>query len=448
MNYDTNGLMTNYTTPNNNVSIYQYDTLGRLIKDTNSDNGGWNLSRSGFSNGYNVTMRSAEGRSTLFRLESLSTGNYQRQITAPNGAMTTQLSTTNGEEITTQPNGMIVITKKDPEPRFGMMSPVITNATIKTPAGLLSTSTQVNTATLTDFNDPLSVLTLTETSTINARVSISQYDSRNKTWTDTSAGNRTSSVQINDKGRPVLSQVSGLESSSYSYDSRGRLSSITEGSGALARNTQLSYYQTGLMKGYLQSITDAQSQVTSFEYDAVGRVTKQTLPDSQVINYVYDANGNLTSLTPPGRPAHIYQYNGLDQATLYTPPSVSGISTPQTVYSYNLDKQLTQITRPDAQQVILNYGTTSGKLDSMDIPRGSYNYSYNASSGQLASATAPDSGVLSYSYDGFLNTQTQWTGEVSGLITRNYVLLHEVLMGLIPLIIIMIMIVCLLRLVT
>jgi YD repeat-containing protein len=33
--------------------------------------------------------------------------------------------------------------------------------------------------------------------------------------------------------------------------------------------------------------------VVSFEYDLVGRVTKQILPDLREINMTYDANGNV-----------------------------------------------------------------------------------------------------------------------------------------------------------
>jgi len=84
---------------------------------------------------------------------------------------------------------------------------------------------------------------------------------------------------------------------------------------------------------------DAENQVTTFEYDAVCRVTKLILPDSHEISYSYDANGNLTSLSPPGRPAHVFNYNGLNQEDLYTPPTVIGITTPQTIYNYNLDNQ-------------------------------------------------------------------------------------------------------------
>jgi YD repeat-containing protein len=53
--------------------------------------------------------------------------------------------------------------------------------------------------------------------------------------------------------------------------------------------------------GQLTSQTDAMGQVTSFEYDDLGRMTEKTLPDpdgtgpqtAPVYEYTYDLAGNL-----------------------------------------------------------------------------------------------------------------------------------------------------------
>ena len=420
MNYDSDGLMIGYSNPNNANSSYHYDSLGRLVLDINPENGGWTLNRSDSDNGYNVTMTSAENRATLFQVDLLNTGDNRRQITTPDGLLTEHLTKTNGEKITTQPNGTVITTKVGPDPRFSLLAPVTTDTSIRTPSGLQLSASQAREAILADENDPLSVTSLTKTSYVNNRSSVVQYDSTTQTWTNTSASNRTNIVQINSQGKPILSQVTGLEATNFGYDSHGRINIISEGSGSELRSNQFNYYQNGAMNGYLQSITNAENQITYFEYDAVGRVTKQILPDTREILYTYDANGNLTSLTPPGRIAHVFNYDDLDQSTQYTPPTVNGITNPETTYSYNRDKQLTQITRPDGQEITLTYGTISGKLDSINIPSGSISYAYDSGTGQLVSITAPDNGILNFSYDGFLNTQTQWSGEVSGIIAQTY----------------------------
>ncbi len=419
MGYTANGLMTAFIDRNANLNQFAYDADGRLLRDLNPISGGWQLARTEQENGYSVTMTSGEGRTSRYQVEHLP-GDIRRQTTSAADGSVTVKEFNKSVTTTTWPDGTVARVTEGPDPRFSMQAPVDTNLTIQTPAGLNLIATTERTATLSNENDLLSVITLTETSTINGRNSTSQYDAATLTWADTSAANRSSSVQINIKGQPVLSQITGLEQASYSYDIRGRLNVVIEGAGINERRTTLVYYQTGPMAGFLQSITNAGTQVTTFEYDAVGRVTKQIMPDNREINYRYDANGNLTSLTPPGRPAHVYLYNEVDQAKQYTPPSLAGIVTPQTVYAYNLDKDLTQVTRPDGQTVSLNYGVTTGKLDSMTIPTGNYSYSYNATSGQLNSITAPDNGVLSYSYDGFLTKNSTLTGAVSGSIDRVY----------------------------
>ena len=65
-------------------------------------------------------------------------------------------------------------------------------------------------------------------------------------------------------------------------------------------------YTTGQF-GRVASKTDAQGNVTTYEYNEQGQFTKMTLPDpdgegeltSPVFEYEYDANGNLTQITLP-----------------------------------------------------------------------------------------------------------------------------------------------------
>jgi RHS repeat-associated protein len=87
------------------------------------------------------------------------------------------------------------------------------------------------------------------------------------------------------------------------------------------------------------------------------------------------------------------------------------------VYAYNLDRQLTTITRPDSQT--LNFAYDSGaRLSTLTIPGGVYTFGYSATTGNLSSITAPGGGTLSYTYDGALRTQTTWAGAVAGNVSR------------------------------
>jgi len=123
---------------------------------------------------------------------------------------------------------------------------------------------------------------------------------------------------------------------------------------------------------------------------------------------------------PPGRPAHVFSYNAADLEQQYMPPDLSGIADPATRYEYNRDKQLTRITRPDAQTVDLGYDPTTGQLLTLTIPRGVYRYRYDPTSADLSGIDTPDGNTVSFSYDGFLLTQRDWVGTVYGSVSQSF----------------------------
>jgi YD repeat-containing protein len=135
--------------------------------------------------------------------------------------------------------------------------------------------------------------------------------------------------------------------------------------------------------GFLASITDPLSLKRSHTYDADGHVLSTTLPDGRIVRYGYDANGNLTSATPPGKLAHDFAYTAVDLIASYTPPAISG--TGATTYTYNLDRDLTTITRPDRETIKYGYDT-AGRVTSIAVPTGTTTYTYNSTTGNLATA--------------------------------------------------------------
>ena len=103
-------------------------------------------------------------------------------------------------------------------------------------------------------------------------------------------------------------------------------------------------------------------------------------------------------------PDHVFSYTLVDLEQQYTPPVVSGSGTNQTLYTYDADCKLTQITRSDGQRVVLNYDS-AGRLGS-PCPTGSSAIPNDPAMGHLKTLTAPDGGTLTYSYDGSLLTGT------------------------------------------
>ncbi len=133
----------------------------------------------------------------------------------------------------------------------------------------------------------------------------------------------------------------------------------------------------------------------------------------------YDANGNVTAITPPGKPAHTFAYTPVDLEQTYDPPNI-GLPTDTTQHTYNLDRQLTLVTRSDGQTLQLGYEPTGGRLSTLTLPGSQVlTYAYHLTTGNLSSITAPGS-TLAYAYDGSLLTTSTWSGTVAGSVSRTY----------------------------
>jgi YD repeat-containing protein len=322
ISYSADGLLQTFTDPNGHTSTMTFDSLGRLQKDQNAAGGSQNLAHTEFGQDYEVTRTTGLNRTTRHRVESLLTGWLRRLDTGPDGTSTEVLSGTDGSTRTTSADGSVSQLLETGDPRFAMQSPIPKTVTLTT-GGLTSTATTERSANLATPGNPLSLTSLTDKLTINGRVSTLAYDAASKTFTSTSAAGRTGTSVIDVLGRPTRTQIAGLLPVDSSYDTKGRLASITQGSGTDARTLDFVYNA----QGHLDTATDPLGRTVRYAYDAVGRVTRETLPDGREILYSYDASGNLKTLAPPGRPDHGFNYTAVDLPRQYTPPNVTGTGT-------------------------------------------------------------------------------------------------------------------------
>ncbi|MGH7166490.1 MAG: RHS repeat-associated core domain-containing protein, partial [Nitrospiraceae bacterium] len=350
------GLLQTMTDGKGQVHSLTYDSLGRLTRDTDPATGFKTLARTELTTGWRVALSTAVGRTTTYQVESLSNGDLKRTNTDPSGLVTTTTVQTNGTNTIAAPDGTVTTQVETGDPRWSMIAPLLNSLMVQTPGGLTSTLSTTRAVTLTNPADPLSLASQTDTLLINGRSYTSTYTQATRLLSTTTPANRTSAVTLDAKGRVIQEQVTGLEAVSYTYDALGRLSTITQGSGADARTSTSAYNS----KNELVSITDPLNRTVGFAYDLAGRITTQTLPDTRTIGYSYDANGNVTAITPPGKPAHTFSYTPVDLEQTYDPPNI-GLPTHNTQYTYNLDRQLTLVTRPDGQTLQLGYEPTGGR---------------------------------------------------------------------------------------
>lgn len=415
--YTVDGLMTRFGQPTGAASSMQYDPMGRLVMDQNAAGGSWSLARTEVAGGYLATLTSAEGRTTTYRVDAMTTGGQRTTTIASDGASTSTSHDINGVWTTVLANGTKITSTLGADPRFGIQAPFNTSEIVKLPSGLTQTTSKTRVATLSNVDDLLSLKQEKSTVSVNGKVFSTVYDATNRQLTTTSALGRSVVVRTDVMGRPVFTQVGGLEPTSYAYDSRGRLIGVTQGSGTTSRSLAYAYGSDG----YLAKVTDPLLQTVIYQRDAVGRVTQANLPGNRVLGVSYDANGNVTGLTPPDKPTHTMTYTPVDLESKYAPPAVDGIADPATTNAYNRDKEMTRIERPDGTRIDLAYDS-GGRLSSITPSVGAgdaINFGYSSSTGQLTSVGTADA-ALAYVYDGPLLIQKTISGSVSGTLVRTY----------------------------
>lgn len=238
-----------------------------------------------------------------------------------------------------------------------------------------------NSYTLSTPGDIFSTTTAQWTHTLNSNVDTTDYDNSTKTYTFTSAASRTSTRTIDTHERTTQITIPHLSNISFTYDSNGRPSTVTQGSRSITYG-----YDTN---GFLNSVTDALSHVTGYTYNSSGFLTGITLPDTRSISMTYDDRGNRTSITDPKSHTTSFSWNGFDKQTQFHPPLVTGISAPQTDITYTTDQNVDTITRPDSQVIDYDYDATTGLLTQITTPQGTSYITMNPA-GRLTNAQLGD----------------------------------------------------------
>ena len=223
----------------------------------------------------------------------------------------------------------------------------------------------------------------------------------------------------------------------YAYDSRGRLTSVSQSaSSGTARSTQYAYDAAGnllqvsfpdgrvLSYGYdaahqLTSVTDNLGNKVEYQYDLKGnRIQSLTKdPDGTLVKsletaydlrnrvnqineagsltqQVLDAVGNLVQTTDPNNNAPtVHEYDALDRL-LRTVDALGG----NTSYGHDPNDQITQVTAPNGASTAYETDDLGHRLKEVSPDRGTIIYSYDEA-GNLKTATDARGIAVSYGYD-------------------------------------------------
>ena len=303
------------------------------------------------------------------------------------------------KQFITNPDQSSLTVSRSADPRFGLTAPG-SSVTLTLPnPSQPSTISRSHAAIATPLGTQLGQLDLQHETRINGRQYLGNYDAQSRSWLIRSPMGRETLIAVDAQERPLQVTEAGLAPLNYAYDPRGRLIGVSAGSGAEQRDWSFTYDANG----YLATITDPLTRLTTLSNDAAGRTLMQTLPDGRSIGFQYDANSNVTAVIPPGRPAHGFVYNRVDQVTAYVPPALSGIADPATSYSYNLDQIVTGQTRQGSVLLSPQLDPASGLAVGLTTPQGQYDYVRDPV-GRISDEQAPGAIGLHRSFNGPLLT--------------------------------------------
>jgi RHS repeat-associated protein len=458
---DDLGLLKSYITPRQALHAFTYeDATGRLTSDVNPVQGAHYLARTDNATGYKVAVTNALGDTTTYSITNAANGDQTRVITSPDNEKVTIQTKADKSQTTTDPTGVVTAVTYGPDPRWGMLAPIVASSTTGSASrpGFLTT-TMTRATTLSDPLNLFSIVNQSDTTTINGFAQSSVYDGGARTVTTTDPGGEVTITSLDLLGRPTTQQTSNLAEVQYGYDNHGRLASISEGTGVDQRTTKVTYNA----QGFPATVTDPLGDATSFTYDPAGRVLTEQLPTGQVLTSTYDPDGNLASHTDPQGIFSTYEYDfgdrksamtldpngqavrteyGYDVAdnlvskiedtgtghlnvkTLYTPTpvgnsyAVSKLIDPlgkSTSYTYTSFGKVQTVTDPLNHTTVYGY-TDEGWPNSVTPPFGPGSSTTYDGQGRVATVTDPRGITTGYGYDsvGRLQTVTRGTTSVDG----------------------------------
>jgi RHS repeat-associated protein len=385
-------LLQTFTKPGGQVTTFSYDGRGRLTRDLGHGGNFWDLAMTLRTDDRLVSKTSKLGRETrIYNYQYADYGGSARWTETPSDVRSEHVEYYGGGSLEyDDTTGNTYSYYRAIDPRF---------PTLISRSGGQSSWINGNTSeTIIDYavsgmSDVFNFTSLTETSTTNGRSTIKIFDTATKTYTSTTPEGAVSYETINSYEQPVGKKI-GLDIAwTYSYDIYGRLSGVAQG----IKNGVTNTYNSA---GFLSTVTNARSEQTTYSYDLAGRVTQVTLPDSRVVGYSYDDNGNLVGVTPPSRPEHVFGFNAFELMSSYQPPALTGLSVKNTTYTYNDDKQLTSVIRPDTQTAGYTYNATTGLLSSLNLARGNNAYQYQYRSEKVSRADSADGIASEFTYYG------------------------------------------------
>ncbi|HEY0061044.1 MAG TPA: RHS repeat-associated core domain-containing protein [Telluria sp.] len=361
---DAGGLTTQLTDTRNNVWKYKYDKVGNRVSSTDPD-----LHESTFI--YDAADRRTEsiepkGRS-LVRYDLQGMPLEMRD----SDALGVRFEYDNWQRLIRQTDGAGNVTG------FGYQ---IADGTENGRLGSLDGPTQITYPTYAESRryDQLGRLTSTILSSVGEleRSTQTQYDARGVQRALTDAKGKSTVIESDLFGRPVLILDRLQNKMALNYDVRGNPIAVTDANGAVRR----------------------------MAYDRSDRLIKETLPMGQFSTMGYDANGNMNVYRDANGNQTSFGHDAGNQVVDIKTVDAEGNVRRVVTNSYDPQGQLAGWTSEEdgkRSAVVIARDEAGRKVsESVTYPDGfvmKYGYSYGPG-GKKASLTLPDNSVLTYGY--------------------------------------------------
>lgn len=404
LDYATGGLLSELDDARGS-HVFEYDLRGRLTLDQEPDGASKTLSVLNDTDGVptrTVTRTTAEGRETAYAWMRALNGNETREVIEGDLNQHTSMPRSGGV-VATAPDGTKTAQLFSPDPRFGTQALYASGTVETTPDGLSLSVGRLKIASANgNFEERL---------TRNGELTTVSYQASTRTFTAVSPEGRTATRVLNSDGKTTRVTAEGMLPLDVTYDARGRLSTITQGT----RTTTYGYAPSGLSAGLLQTLTDPLDGVATVTKDAFGRTLSHSYGGATV-SFTWDSLGNLTTVTPPGRPTHSMTYTAGDLLGSYTPPTIPGVGA--TTYGYDLDRRLRSETRADGTVLGRSYDDF-GRVETVTLTGGAMSFEYGtvgSNAGHLTDVVGPYGVDLQFLRDGRLLRRAEWSGDVGGAV--------------------------------
>ena len=360
-NYDELGNVIEKVYPNGKVEKYEYDVCGRLTKSKNIY--GAETKYEYDSYGRNTRIVDPYGCSISY--EYTDRGNVKSVTDAKNNKYDFTYDNAGNQTSVTYPNGSLYLSGYDKRGR------------------------------LISETDAEGHTTNYEYDVMDRLVSVTNASGKEWKYSYDQLGNL---VSVSAPGNASISQTT-----KYKYDSNGRVIEVTNANG---NKSKTGYFNNGLLK----STTDFGGKETAYTYDTLGRLFTITV-DGEETRYTYDLYGNISKVEDPSGTVS-YTYNGDGFLSSVTNANGETIS-----YSYNNGYQLSKITI-DNQDISYDYDT-QGRLISVTDSDGTTSYTYD-DNGNLESTTYPNGVVTNYEYNSINALVKQVTRDGNGILLTSY----------------------------